>query len=481
MSDPLYHTHFWAEFTDVAHPDLARAGRLDLMQASVSAGMGGTQSVSLTLGGRAADGRPLRDLLTVGDLLRVGAHRHTPTGTVQVTLAEDAVLTDYQVSEQLSQGSYSLTCSVSAEGLEGVLQTDAVAWWMYYGTEVGALRARGQLLPDDTSGKLDKVLANYTSKVAFHHANWQRAGVGLGDRLGYHFVSLRPNVPILYNLSIAEGSHMSILEQHAETGLHELFVQRRAQNGDRPFKGGYVHHPTYRSKAVLSSEAPGDGDGARPYLILRPKPFPYADKSGKPVLSEWNALILHDLTDRRATTGQHGFGHSAAAVRNFFMVFPGYEFMNDRMSFTQSLAVVNRASIQRFAYRPVKVRTNLVLNDGAEADMLDLARELTWRMAAQMNRMQDYSQGSVQIPLAPEIQNGDRVRFRLVNTNDLPDGIYQGYVTNVGHQYVKGNGGTTHLSLERVLPEATYQTPAWFVDGLEAADVNWPTPEHSAS
>ncbi|PIG96869.1 late control protein [Deinococcus sp. UR1] len=477
----LYHTHLWVQFTDAANPDLAKAGEIELLSISDSATLGGTQGVNLTLAGRTRTGLMWRELLTVGDTFRVAGHRHEDTGTVQATIIEDAIVTDYQVSEQLGPGQYSYTVGISAQGLQGVLEADAVAWWMYYGTAVGALRARGALLPDDTSGRLDKVLANYLNRVAFHGANWQRSGTGLRERMGYHLRSLTPNVPILYNLSVAEGAHWQIMASAAELDLHELFVQQRAKGDDRGFVGGFVHHPSVQAPAIVSSANPGEGDGTRPYIILRPKPFPYADKDGKPVMREWEALPLHDLTDRRASTGMHGFGHSMSAVRNFFMVYPGYDAMNDSMAFTLGIAVMNRPSIYRYAYRPVKFKTSLVLNEGDESTMIDLARELTWRVAGQMNRMEQYSAGSITVPFAPEIQPGDRVRFRLVNTDESASGIFHGYVVSRAHQYQTGGGSTTSLSLERVLPEATYQTPAWFVEGLEPVQVNWPAPAHKDS
>ncbi|MCD0168081.1 late control protein [Deinococcus sp. 23YEL01] len=478
---PTYHTHLWVEFTDAANPDLNTAGPIDLLSVSDNASLGGTQSLHLTVAGRTRDGRMWRELLNVGDVFRVGAHRHSNDGTAQHTIIEDAIVSDYQVSEQMSPGQYSYTLSIAASGLQGVLEADAVAWWMFYGTVEGALRSRGALLPDDTSGRLDKVLANYANRVAFHGANWERAGTGLRERMGYHLRSLSPNVPILYNLSVAEGAHWQIMASAAELDLHEFFVQQRSEGDDRGFTGGFVHHPTVNASSILSSADAGQGDGTRPYIILRPKPFPYADRNGKPVMTDWNALPLHDLTDRRASTGSHGFGHSVSAVRNFFMVYPGYDAMNDSMAFTLGLAVVNRASISRHAYRPAKFKTSLVLNDGDEGSMIDLARDLTWRMAGQMNRMDQYSQGSITVPLAPEVQAGDRVRFRLVNTDESSQGIFQGYVTSRAHQWQLGGGATTSLSLERVLPESTYQTPEWFVEGLELAEVNWPAPAHRNS
>lgn len=480
MSEALYHTHAWLSVTGAASGDLPAADELDLLSLTDSASLGGAQTLNFTVAGRTRAGMPWRELLNVGDLVRVGAHRHEETVSIETLLAEDAIVSDVQVAEQMSQGQYSFTTSATAESLQSVLLADAVAWWMYYGTQEGALRARGELLPDDTSGRLDKVIANYLNKVALNRHNWERDGVGLKERLGYHVRSLQPNVPVLYNLSLAEGSHWEIMSGHAELALHEFFVQQRSREG-RAFKGGYVHHPTHAARPLVSSSGPGEGDGARPYVILRPKPFPYADKDGKPVMHEWNALPLHDLTDRRATTGQHGFGHSMAGVRNFFMVFPGYDAMNDRMAYSMGLSVVNRASIRRYGYRPVKFGTNLVLNAGAEGTMLDLARELTWRMAGQMNRTDSMAQGSVTVPLAPEIQPGDRVRFRLIHADGVDAGIFQGYVTGRVHTYHKGQGGTTVLNLERVLPESVYQTPGWFVEGLEAVEPDWQNPEHSNS
>lgn len=477
----LYHTHAWLSVTSAASGALRAAGPISLLNLSDNASLGGPQGVSFSIAGRTVDGVPWRELMAVGDLVRVGAHYHEDGQTITATLIEDAVVSDVQVQESMQQGQYSLTTHVSCESLQSaVLSTDTVAWWMYYGTVEGALRAKAALMPDDVSGQLDKVVANYLNKVAFHVSNWQRDGVAIRERIGYHLRTLKPNVPPLLNLTVAEGSHWEIISGQAELGLHELFVQQRRE-GDpaRPFVGGYVHHAKHQAPALTSTADPGPNDGSRPYIILRPKPFPYADRNGKPVMSEWNALPMHDFTNSRATTGHHAFGHSMAGVKNFVMVFPGYDSMNEQVALTNSIAVMNAGSIARYGYRPVKVGTNLILNEGSEADMLGLARELTWRMAAQMNRTDEMANGSITVPLAPAVQPGDRAKFRLIHADGTDAGVFQGYVTGRTHTYQQGGGGTTSLSLERVLPDATYRDPSWFVAGLKAAGIEWPTPTHA--
>lgn len=483
MPASLYHTHAWVDITSAKNPKLAQAGRLPLLSLSDSASLDGTQTLSLTIAARAEDGTLWADLIQGGDLISIGAFCVEENGDVSsASLCVDAVVQDCTLQEVMQQGSYSMTTTITAQGLQSVIQQDAVAWWMFYGTQIGALRAKGELQSDDLSGRLDKVLANYMNKVALNFANWQRDDTSLKERLGYHFFSLTPNVPVLYNLSVNEGPHWDIMSQYAETSLHEFFVQQRAPNdGDRPIQGGFVHSPTFKASALLSSDNPGKHDGKRPYVVLRPKPFPYADKEGKPQMGAWNSLYLHSFDTAYSTLGQRGFTRSVAGVRNFVMVFPGYDTMNDQVSLTNSLCVVNPNSIKRYGFKPAKFRTNLVMNQGSQSNMLELARELTWRVASQMNRMDEMQQGSITVPLAPKVQAGDRVRFRLVLADGTPRGIYQGYVTGRTHQYATGQGGMTSINLERVLPDSVYQNPQWFVEGLERASLNWGGAEHSTS
>lgn len=478
--NPLYNTHVWVCVTSTASGRLPKNEHLQIQSLTDTASIGGVQSVSFTLAGRTSEGKDWRDVIQKGDLIRVGGHYHTETGTVKRTLGEDLMITDVSVSETMQQGSYSLMTSFSAVGLQGaVLQTDAVAWWMYYGTTLGALRARGELMPDDLSGELSKVFANYMNKVALNDANWKRDNVGLKKRIGYHFKALKPNVPLLLNLTIAEGTHWDILAGFAELRLHEFFVQQRRQNDPmRPFSGGFVHHATHQPKELLKSEDAGPHDNSHPYVILRPAPFPYADKNGKPVLSEWEALPMHDFTERRVLIGSRGIQESIGAVRNFVMVYPGYSFMDDKMAFTQGIAVHNPKSIQRYGYRPAKFGTNLVLNEGSQENMMDLARELTWRVATQLNRTDEMMTVSVTTPFAPNVQHGERVRFRLLHADGTDAGIHMSYVSGRTHQYQIGQGALTTLQLERVLPEKTYKNGAWFVQGLEKVEFNWPTPKH---
>ena len=478
-----YGTHLWVSLTSTATP-LKNITELDLLSYQESRSVGGDHSINLTLSGRAKAGQktqPWIELLNPGDLIRVGASNTGVDGGRPFTLAEDAVVQSVSVGESLQDGSYSFTTQISAQGLQSVLMQDAVAWWMYYGTAIGALKTQVVLMPDDVSGKLDKVFANYLTRVAFEFSNWQRDGVGLAERLGYHLSSLHSNVPVLRNLTIAEGPHWNILQQYAEQPLHEFFVQYRRKNDpNRPMIGGFAHHPEHRPEALVSSQDARTGSGDRPYIVFRPAPFPFADKNGKPVMSEWEALPMHDLTDLQGTTGNRTSSTSLQGVKNYVLVSPAYDLMNQEMAYTLGIAVSNTESIRRYGYMPAKVSTNLILNDGPQQSIEDLAHELTWRLATQFNQSVPMNNVSLSVPLNPNIQPGDRARFRLLVSEEGQSSIYLGYVSGVSHAWQQGQGGTTTLQLERCLPETTYQDPSFFVEGLGNVRFKGQAPTHGA-
>jgi hypothetical protein len=96
---------------------------------------------------------------------------------------------------------------------------------------------------------------------------------------------------------------------------------------------------------------------------------------------------------------------------------------------------------------------------------------LTWRLAAQWNRNDEYYDASLEVPFAPEVQPGHRVRFRGPLGDETKQGQYEGYVTSRTHTWTPENGGRTSVQLSRVLLASTYADPAWFVKNLAPVQV----------
>ena len=476
MSATPLHSHVVVGITHALKPQDLRAltpGSWRILSYSESATLGGVPMFSFTLPGRAtvaSDGhrRPWREILSVGDLVQAAGWTNDGQSTPQAVTMADGLIISVSTRKSLQPGGYEYVTDVSCAGLQHVLMQDSVAWWMYYGSAEGWTAARGKLLSNDLSGRVDKMLANYLNKVVFHSASWNRDGVGLGARLGYHLKALTPNSPINTDLAIAEGTHWSIMSQFLDEPLHQLYTSVRPESYAP--QGGYAHRPSAKpEKAIVGQIA---ADGGRTWIMMRPAPYPHADATGKGVLKDWQALPLHDYSHAEAKYYQgQGQDKGDSEVRNFFMVYPAYQFLDESMSFTAGIAVENRESIQRFSYRPLKTRTHLVLGEGAEEDMLTLARSLTWRIAGQYNHLEDYLTGQFILPFDPTLQVGDRVRFRDPDGDQTKQALMEAHVVAFSRQWDPENGGTSTVQVERVAPVSHYADASNFIRGLAPVKV----------
>lgn len=443
---------------------------LPILEFTDTATLGAPQVWTFTLPGRTLPttrGRvPWAEIIRKGDAAYAEGWSGTASepGTPR-TLAH-GLISDIGDSEQLSAGAYSNTTTVTVTSGHGTLTRDAVAWWMYYGSADGWTQARAKLTADQLSGALDKILANYTNLVAFHHASWARGSAGLKDLLAYHFTALKASAAIQMNLAMQEGNHWSIMQTVTDE-LHEFYSAIRP--ADVSPQGGFVHRAAPGTPSI-----PRGQDGGATWLIHRPAPFPFGNPDGSGNVSEWRRVRLHDYSAATATPtrrplGQTSTSSSTSAVRNFFLVMPGIQLVNDEMSFSMGIALANKASIQRHAYSPSRVRTNLIVDEGQQSNVLDFARALTWRHAGQHNRRDEMRSGSFVLPLAPNITPGDRIRLR-VPYGDTTQRV-EGYVVARSHRWAPTGGGTTTVQVERLLPVSVYDDPSWFVKGLELVKV----------
>ncbi len=467
----IHHSHVWAELLHTA----GRAGDVhpadfQVLAWSDTAALGATPTFSLTIPGRTAVAGgarvPWSELIAQGDVLRVAAHS-TAHADATPRVVSDGLVVDVLPSEVRTKDGYQYTTTYQCEGFQHVLMNDQVAWWMFYGSAEGWARARGELLPDDLSGRLDKVIANYLSRIAFNKSAWQRGGLSLGARVGYHLRTLTPLVPPQINISVAEGTHWSIMQSSLDD-LHEFYTC--VQPADFNPQGGYAHRPNVREPVILSSAPDLTHDDGRTWVMVRPRPFPFAEVGGAGNLGEWARVPLHDFTDVMEPIEGAALASSLRDVRNFFLMVPTVQLLNSEVAFTAGVAVQNRDAIGRYSYRPYKTSTNLLIDDTHRADFVDLARQFSWRLAGQWNRMDEMGSTTLTLPLAPHIQVGDRVRFRAPLGDETQ--VVEGYVQGRTHSWNSEQGGTTSVSVTRALPVGAYRDPSWFAKGLSAVEVN---------
>lgn len=421
----------------------------------------GLHRFSITLQGRSfrEGGTPLPwdEVFKKGDLAWVeGANW---AGGYAPGLSDDAVLADgmivaMHVSESLSDDSYSNTITLICDTFASILARDAVAYWMYYGGVRGVLRARAQLPLQAQSGRLDKILAEYMDKVVFTNEMWGREGGGIKERVSYAFTSLPFEVPPL-DLSIAEGTHWTILGQHLDQPFHELYSVTQAQADRRGERTS--------NASITRGEA-----NASTTIVMRRAPYPHVTPDGRGDVSDWHALKLHDHTNQNAR--QYGERTATRGIDdghyNFWLSLPRFMGITDRAALAKGVAVHNPAARRIFAHAPMRVSTAMLFDvERSDETILDTTRRLTWRLAGQWNRLEDYRIGGTTIPFAPSIQPGERILIRVPygdNTRKL-----EAHIDGRSHSVERERGGTTSIDYSRGLFDNLYQDPAYFADGLE--------------
>lgn len=427
-----------------------------------AAAVGGVQRFSITVQGRSlqrgARRAPWAELVRKGDFVWVDGHNWTgASDSSRTATLADGLIVDVQESETIVKDTYEFTTTFVCESILHILARDAVAWWTYFGSSRGLTRARAELPLQEISGRLDKVVSNYLERVAFTSEIWERDGLTLGDRLAYSLTSLAAHIPPRLDLTVAEGTHYAILQQHVDV-FHQLYA---------------VTLPTADLAGRLTRPAThlrGD-DRAATTLVLRPAPFPYANPDGSGDTSEWSALTLHDHTsDPNRPIGARTASESLLEHYNFFLVAPNSLGLTDRVALAAGVAVANPTARRYFAHAPLRVNTPMLRDEASDDTVLDTARALTWRLAGQYNRLEDYASGSVMVPFNPKLLPGDRIRFRAPHGDGTR--ILEAYVQARTHSLTREEGGATTVQYERGLPAELYGDPAWFVEGLEQVDLS---------
>jgi len=415
----------------------------------------GTWSLTVPLRIR---GKPVTSILATGDMVRVemlawdGAKGPWGLGTRQTVML--GVIRSIGQRQALTEGGLTQVAVLSGSNLGGFLLSDAVNYYLAYGSLFGLFRGIAMTGLKGVS-RLDRGLAHYLSQVAYEVAMVQRPYGSIRDLLSYAIHTVDGEGVFDLMFANYEGTLWGFLEAYSERPLHELYVAVLPQDRVGLLKG--VKH---------LGRAFGP-DQARAVVVVRPAPFPYGLPGGGATLGDWPSLPLHDLTDPAFfldPAQDHTADWSDADVKNAFYVHPRALPLDETVVITWAPAIVNLGAWKRYGYRPLTWATWLWGSNANKEKAPEFFQRLNWRVAGQHNRMDEYAGAEITLRLAPHIRPGERVRVE----NRLGDrtSTFLYYVEEVRHEFSPTGARTTTLKVSRGLPEDLYRDPGWFVKGL---------------
>jgi hypothetical protein len=403
---------------------------------------------------------PYTEILAVGDPITIDASTWDGT-TAQDECALDGVIDDISQSEVWNGTSYQPATTISCSSYASILEADTVAWWLYAGTIEGAIGpVMSKLLPDQLNTAPYKVAFNYLSRVALYYANYSWRNTHLEDVISLQCGGLEALAEFQSSLQHAEGPHLGIVRGLTDEPFHELFVTTRSPNDT----------PTTLGLSKLAKNPRGARD-ASTTITFRAAPFPHVTPDGRGVLSEWQGLPLTKLEGNLERVNAFNGGYSRASERNFFMAFPGFQALTEEALFASGAAVANKASVARFGYLPMKIKTRLIYNaQGVNTKTVeDFIQQLTYRLAGQWANGHIWHSGQANVMFAPHIHAGTRVRASSPWHGGTP---YEWYVSSRSLNWNPEALGSTTLSLERGMPVTMYEDPNTFSQGLETAKLD---------
>jgi hypothetical protein len=398
---------------------------------------------------------PYTEILQVGDAITVDASTWDGA-TAQDECCLDGIVRSIQQTEVWNGTSYQPATTISCSSYASILETDTVAWWLYAGTVEGGIGAvLSRLTPDQLNTSPYRVAFNYLSRVALHYANYSWRNTHLEDVISLECGGLDAVAPLQQSLQNAEGAHLGIVRGMTDDPFHELFVTTRSPNDP----------PTTLGLSKLAKNPRGVRD-ASTTVTFRAAPFPHVTPDGRGILSEWQGLPLTKLEGNLERVNSFGGGYSTDSVRNFFMCYPGFDFLNEQALFTSGGAVSNKSSIQRFGYSPLKMQTRLILNpEGTSTKTIEeFSQQLTYRLAGQWNNAHLWHSGQATTMFAPQIHAGTRVRASSPWHGGVP---HEWYCSARTLNWSPEALGSSVLTLERGLPVTMYENPNTFSQGLE--------------
>lgn len=398
---------------------------------------------------------PYTDLLAPGDLCTIEVLASHGRGEDWVTIL-DGPIRSLSESESLpAGGGLEATTTVEVGSFADVLNEDTVAWWMFYGTVEGYGKVRSYLTPDQLSQSPYRVAFDYLTKIAMTESVYRHFAT-LADRVSLAFGGLEALTPLELTLTMAEGSFWSVISGFTDAPLHELYVTTM---------------PPDRLPGTLTRAAanPAGSDKGATTVVWRTAPYVHATPAGRVDASAWNALPLHDLTRDGNVVDTRRGTYSKAAIRNFTLVYPAIQFVNEDFAYAHASAIANTRSIRTFGYRPLKFRTHLLTDDSSTTpDIVDFMTAMSYRAAGQWNEQHRLKNAVISAPLTPTVLPGHRV---LVPDPWLGEDAWQYHVRARQITLDPVQGARMTLNLERGAPNAMYADPAWLVADLEAVRV----------
>lgn len=403
-----------------------------------------------------SDHKPYKSFITPGDLCTIEFHSWNGSKGGWYTALHGPVRS---LSERTAvvNGRYEAVTQLTVGSMADILEQDQVAIWMFLGGIKGVDYARSTLTLDEMNTRPYEVAFNWLQKAAFDAETYNYAS-DLRGWLHLDFDGLEANVAAAHKLSLVEGSHLSIIGQFLDSPFHELYA---TTGTSADFTG------TLTSTAGQAGGVKQPGGGT--ILKWRAAPYPYCDLGGGPNRSAWERLKLHELDERLVPVEGVGSEYTLAPERNFFLVYPGYDVFNEWFAYSRGVAVVNRDSIRRLGYRPLKTSTRLLMNDEvAESDLMTFSEELAWRLAGQWNNASRWENGTVTLPLYPWIRPGERLRARSPWQSSR---TYEYHILGRQMTYSPDAGGRMQLSLERGFDVAL--DPDLFARGLSRLETDF--------
>lgn len=393
-----------------------------------------------------------RDLITPGDLVTVEMLAWDGRHGDWTTVLHGPVMSSGD-HERLARG-YENGSTFQIGSMSDILAQDAVAWWMFYGTLDGYARVRSALSIDRMSNSPYRVMFEYLQQVAFDRSVYANP-TGLAELMHLDFDGFESLSPIALSLTAAEGSHLEIISRYLDGPLHELYTTTAPA---RAARGALTH-------AVA---APHTHDGGLTMLVWRKAPYPYLD--GHHIRAdEWQRLPLHRAESGVKLINSRQAQKSKEAVRNFFIAYPAVQFLNERFAYAFGACYVNMASVRRFGYRPLKLRTHLIADKEAKQGPLEeFMHRLTARIAGQWNHMERYEGGQLELPPMPHLRPGERLQAPSPWTENR---LFEYHVRGRKLDWHPERGATMQVAVERGLPVEHYQDPAHLAAGLQRVRV----------
>jgi hypothetical protein len=401
---------------------------------------------------------PYSQLLAPGDLCTIevlASYGHAEGWTTVL----DGIVRSVSEREQLTGSGAQVGTTIEVGSFADVMAEDTVAWWMFYGQLEGWSKVWSWLAVDQMTKSPYKVAFEFLRRVAMTVSQYDNLGATLDQRMSLAFNGLDANTTIALSLVMAEGPYWEIISRYLDAPLHELYVTTMPASD----------MPTGGKQYAASPPADRAGeDGGVTTGIWRAAPYVFADASGKADASEWRALPMHTLDDDFPLVTQRSGSYSKAGIRNFVLAYPAYQFVEEHFMYAAGAVIANLDSIRAFGYRPLKLRTHLIVNGGEKPEGIDEStRKLGYRVAGQWNNLHLLKTGLLNAPLMPWIRPGQRVR---APDPWVGDEVFEYHVRARQMTLSPVDGARMTLNLERGAPARLYDDNAWLdtlVGGLE--------------